>query len=496
MIKQKKKTSLGIVLTDRYIEAVSVETAPSRETHVRGGRMPLPVGLFRNGRFTSPAKAAVLLQKILKQEGISIRKATVLLPDSQIVAQILDLPGDLPANIHKYIHTEIRYSPILTKQTPYSDYRTLGTDDEGKEKILIGVTPQQCVENLVYTLSLAGLEILSLEMDFCALYRSVYSQVLAGQIPENLLLAGIIGQTLTICVFLNHKLDFLQRFSLAARPDAEETTTLKQLQTIKQFYEIERGCSFHQQWKILTVLDTLPRERDAWISDLHALFGEASSFYTPSDLPVHSKPEDPISFAGYGAALKGLEHAPGLPTPELLPRFFKDHYAWKRTTRITAIVAALLVLALYTGTWIFQTVCSVQGNPTATRTTRIVQLANEQKRLHREIEFLQDMQQITRDLAEQEADFSYSYMLKEIGIRIPAGLQVTWLEISLSGKISLEGRALSFDAIHQFASALAQSDQIASATVERSRVSQSSLRVYEYRILCWIRQTDKPETVQ
>lgn len=496
MIKRKKKTSLGIVLTDRYIEAVRVDVSATRESRVRAGRVALPAGLFQNGRFTNPVKAAGLLQKLLKQEGITKRKATVLIPDSQIVAQILDLPGDLPANIHRYIHTETRYSPILTKQTPYSDYRTLGTDEEGKEKILIGVSPQECIENLVYTLSLAELEILSLEMDFCALYRAIYAHVLSGQKPENLLLAGITGQTLTICVFLNGKLDFIQRFSLSARPDSEKITAVKQLQTIKQFYEIERGCSFHQQWKVITVLDTVPQDPEAWVSDLHMLFGEVSELYTPSDLPIPEKSGTPISFAGYGAALRDLEHAPGLPTPELLPRFFKDHYAWKRTTRITALVAAVMVFALYAGTLIFQSICSAEGNTTASRAAQMVQLADEKEQLRKDIEVLQKLQQITGRLTRQETDFSYPDLLKEIGARIPAGLQITSLEIAKSGIISLEGKALSFQTIHQFAVALEQSEKISSAAVEKSRVSQSSSQIFEYRILCRVHRAEQTEAGQ
>lgn len=488
MVKRKKKTSLGLVLTERCIEAVYAEKALSREVRLRGGRIDLPAGLLQNGRFTAPARAAALIQKLLRQEKIPARKATVLVPDTQTVARILDLPAELPNNMHKYIHAEVRYSPILTKQTPYSDYRTLGADNEGREKILVGVTTRQCIENLVYTLSLAGLEILSFEMDFCALHRVFYSQIFTGQKPDYLLLAGITGQTLTVCVWIRNKLDYIQRFSISDRSVAQKAAALKQLRTIRQFYEIEKGYSFHQSWKAVTVVDAVPPDIESWRSDLHALFGDGAEFFTPLDLPVACKSGGPVSFAGYGAALKTLEPACGLPSPELLPRFFRDHYAWKRTTRMTAAVAAGVVLALYAGTALFQTLCRAESRPAEMPAAKVIGLADQQQRLQQELDALRNLQEVLDTLAQREAAISYPQLLKEIGLRIPSGLQITAMEISASGIVSLRGRALSFQAIHQFAATLEQSRLIAEAVVEQSRVNSGSSRIFDFQIRCQVRR--------
>lgn len=492
MIKRKKKKSLGIVLTDRYIEAVCVEAVPGGEPQVRAGRIGLPEGLVRDGRITVPAKTAALIGKLLKQEKISLRQATVVLPDTQTVAQILDLPAEMPANMHKYIHTEIRYSPILAKRTPHSDYRMLGADEDGKEKILIGMTTRECIENLVQCFSLAGVEILSVEMDFCALQRAIDSQVLSRQKPKHLLLAGLTGQTFTICVYVNNKLDFLQRFTIPEEPQAVQAAVVEHLATLKQFYEIEKGYSFHQQWKTLLVLDAPVREGQTWKSDLNALFGDSSDFYTPSDLTA-LKTGGTVSFTGYGAARKGIESVSSPEVPELLPRFYAEHYAWKRTARLTAAVAAILVGVLYTGAWFFHTLHSAQGKPGETWAAGMIQLADEQKQCYAEIEMLRTMQQISEDLAGRESAFSYASLLREISLHIPGSLQITSLEITESGMLSLRGRALSFQLIHQFASSLEQSARIETATVEESRISPLSPRIYEYRIICRIVRTETGE---
>lgn len=493
MIKRKKKKSLGIVLTDRYIEAVCVEAVPGGEGQVRAGRIDLPEGIIRDGRIAVPAQAAALIGKLLKQEKINLRQATVVLPDTQTVAQILDLPAEMPANMHKYIHTEIRYSPILAKRTPHSDYQLLGTDEDGKEKILIGMTTRECVENLVQCFSLAGLEILSLEMDFCALLRAVDSQVLSRQKPKHLLLAGLTGQTFTICVYVNNKLDFLQRFTIPEEPQAVRTTALGHLATLKQFYEIEKGYSFHQQWKTIVVLDVAVQEQPIWKSELNALFGDSSNFYTPSDRTAFQKAGRTVSFTGYGVALKGIESVSLPAVPELLPRFYAEHYAWKRTARLTASVAAILIVALYTGAWFFHTLHSAQGKPAESWTAGMIQLADEQKQCYAEIENLRKIQKITEDLAGRESAFSYASLLSEISLHIPGSLQMTSLEITEAGMLSLRGRALSFQSIHRFASSLEQSARIETATVEESRISPMSPRIYEYRIICRIVRTETGE---
>jgi len=494
-MKQVKKTSLGIVLTEQYIEVVCVERTPSRQIRIRGGRLSLPTGVIRKGQITSPQKAAACIQKLLKQEKIVQRKAVVVVPDSQTVAQILELPADLPTNMHKYIHTEVRYSPILNKRTPYSDYRSLRTDGDEKERILIGVTTRECIDNLIHTLSLAGVEAVSLEMDFCSLYRTLYSQALTVQKTRHVLLAGITGQTLTLCVLIENKLDFIQRFSMPAQTDAQRSAVLRQLQTIRQFYEIEKGYSFHQDWRVRVVLDTGILDKQSWCSELDALFGDSCVLYTPSDLAavIGRELKQPVSFTGYGAALKALEPAGGLPVPELLPRFFRDHYAWKRTTRMTAAVAAGIVLILYAGAFLFQTFCRAETTPAQIPAARAVKLVHAHQELQTRVNELRKLKDTAETLAGQDGAFSYAVLLREIGMRIPAGLQVTSLEIIASGTISLRGRALSFQAIHQFSASLDQSEWIGQTSVEESRQNSDSARIFDYLIHCRIRTAAQEE---
>jgi len=488
MIKRIKKKSLGIVLTDRYVEVVYAEKTAGQTPKIRCGRTPLPEGVIRDGKITIPGKVAALIVKLLKQEKIPLRAATVLVPDAQTVAQILDLPAEIPANMHKYIHTEIRYSPILAKRTPYSDFRKLGTDEQGKEKILIGMTTRECIDNLVQCLSLAQVEIRSLEMDFCALQRAIDSQILSGQKQKHLLLSALTGQTLTIWVYLNNKLDFLQRFTI---PDKVESrpTVLERLAATKQFYEIEKGYSFHRDWNIMTFLDIDCRNREAWAENLSSLFGAAAKFYTPADLSqTIGQSGESVSFTGFGAAWKGIENDSSQTAPELLPRFFVEHYAWKRTARLTAIAAAVLIFVLYAGTLFFHSLRPAHGQTVNPTTGQMIQLALEQEQIRREIDDLQKLRRITETLIRYESAFSPTGLLNEVTQKIPSSLQITRLEITEEGFLSLRGRALSFQTIHQFASALEQSERIEQATVEEARTSPSSSRVYDYRIVCRIRR--------
>jgi hypothetical protein len=327
-------------------------------------------------------------------------------------------------------------------------------------------------------------------MDFCALYRAVESQILLREKPKHLLLAGLTGQTLTICVYLNNKLDFLQRYSIVAEPETGKAAALEHLAAIKQFYEIEKGYSFHQQWKAITVLDTDVQERKTWREDLTALFGASAEFYTPSDLSkTIGRSGEPVSFAGLGASWKGIENGSCQAIPELLPRFFAEHYAWKRTTRLTAMVAAILVFVLYAGALFFHTLHRADGRTSDSAASRLIELAQDQKQIRDEIDGFRKIRRITEDLAGRESAFSVSGLLTEIGEKIPCSLQITSLEVSKEGLLSLRGRALSFQSIHQFAAALEQSERIETAIVEETRTSPSSAKIYEYRIACRVKRS-------
>ena len=120
----------------------------------------------------------------------------------------------------------------------------------------------------------------------------------------------------------------------------------------------------------------------------------------------------------------------------------------------------------------------------------MILLADEENQNRSVIELLQKQHQITEDFIRQDSLFSYPSLLKEIASRIPAALQVTSLGISNEGIVSLHGKALSFQTIHEFAALLEQSQQIKTAKVNESRVSTASSRIFEYHILCQINITD------
>jgi len=108
----RKKESLGIVLTAHHAQAVYLKTDEREVVKIKTGQTAFPRGEIRNGWIQNPAKTAALISKMLKNARISLRRAVVVVPDSQTAAQILDLPPEIPTNMQKFIHTETRYSPV------------------------------------------------------------------------------------------------------------------------------------------------------------------------------------------------------------------------------------------------------------------------------------------------------------------------------------------------------------------------------------------------
>ncbi|HOK66393.1 MAG TPA: PilN domain-containing protein [Anaerohalosphaeraceae bacterium] len=490
---QRKKESLGIVLTDSYAEAVWVEAVGPKVVRLRSGRTDLPAGEVCGGWIERPARTAGLIRKMLKTARIGLRRAVVVVPDAQTAAQILDLPAEIPSNMQKFIHTEMRFSPILVKRTAYADYRSLGADEEGKERILAGLTTRECIRNLTETFRLAGVEIQSLQMDFCAVYRAIEAFWEEARKTKNLLTASLTGRTLTVCAYLNRKLDFVQRFSWEGRLEELSSFILEQVRTIQQFYELEKGFSFQHHWQVMVVLEDSWKEAlEGLQSGLESLFGDRVVLITPERRPegLGLKGNEPVWPAALGAAWKGIEPA-AHSVPELLPPEVLEQYAWQRSFWKTVAAAALMLGGFAVSAWLMP--FNAQALSDSEKPPSLIQTAERHKQLKEKIDILRDLQRVSEEMNRQRAVFSFSSVFEEIRKAIPPALQITSLEMNRNGMMEISGRALSIQAIYQFAARLGQSSLISNAAVAESRLSAGSGRVYEYRIICRLKSFETGE---
>ncbi|MEJ5259572.1 MAG: PilN domain-containing protein [Anaerohalosphaeraceae bacterium] len=491
MKTDRKKESLGIVLTDAYIEAVCVQAAGSQIIRLRSARADLPPGEVCAGWVQSPARTAARIRKMLTSARISLREAVVVVPDRQTTAQILDLPAELPSNMQKFIHTEMRFSPILAKRTPYADYRLIGADDDGKEKILAVLTTRECIRSLVETFRLAGIRIQSLQTDFCAVYQAAESFCEETRASKNLLLASLTGQTLTVCVYLERKLDFVQRFSREGQTDIA-SFLFGQIRTIQQFYELEKGISFPHHGRIIVVLDQTDGVKNALSSALEGLWGRTVIWITPDWRPNGIVPKDNrlIGAAALGAAWTGIQ--PSAQTmPDLLPPDVPQLYAWHKSLRKTVAAAALMIAGFYAAARLGP--LNASADSLSPEPLRLARLAESQKQAKEKLDRLRDLHQSSRQLLRQKNLYSFSSVFDEIAGAVPSSVQMTSLEMDRKGHIGIAGRALSLQAVHQFAAQLGQSPRISNTQITESRLSASSGRMYEFRIVCRMNPTETGE---
>ncbi len=491
MKSSRKKESLGIVLTDAYIEAVWVQASGSQIVRLRSARADLLPGEVCGGWVQSPARTAARIRKMLTSARIRLREAVVVVPDGQMAAQILDLPAEIPSNMQKFIHTEMRFSPILAKRTPYADYRLLGTDDDGKGKILAALTTRECIRNLVDTFRLAGIRIQSLQTDFCAVYQAAESFCNETRAGKNLLLASLTGQTLTICIYLERKLDFVQRFSCEGQADIA-AFLFSQIRTIQQFYELEKGISFPHHGRILVILDQKNGVQEKLASALEGLGGRTVSWIAPDWQSNSIVPKDKglIGLAALGAAWTGIQ--PSAQTmPDLLPPEVPELYAWQKSLRKTVAAAVLMIVGFYAAARLGS--LNASADSLSPKPLRLVQLAECQKQAKEELDRLRDLHQSSRRLLRQKTLYSFSAIFEEIANAVPASVQMTSLEMDRKGQIGIAGRALSLQAVHQFAAQLGQSPRISNTQITESRLGASSGRMYEFRIVCRMNPSETGE---
>lgn len=469
-----------------------MEAVGAKAVRVRSVRAELPAGAVCGGWVQHPVRTGMLIRKMLRSAGIRGGRAVVVVPDDQTAVQILDLPAELPTNMQTFIHTEMRFSPVLVKRRAYADYRSVGADEEGKERILAALTTQECIQNLVETFRPAGVEIQSLQVDFCAVYRAVDSVFDLARKTKHFLLISLTGRTLALSVYQNRKLDFVQRFSWEGPTEGLCSFVLGQVRTVQQFYELEKGVSFHQDWTAAAVLDDDRTFAEELRTGLQAIVGKGLVWITPDERPEGVLPgsRGPVSAASLGAAWRGIDSGAD-SVPDLLPAEVLERYAWRRSFWKTAVAAALMVGGLYLCTWLVPR--GAQAEPVSGRPNQLIQLAEHHKQVKAQVDYLRNLQRASEELNRRRAQYSFSEVLEEVRKCVPAAVQITALEMDLNGGMGISGRARSVQAIYEFAGRLGKSGWIASAAVTESRLDSGTSRLYAYRIVCRLKPSEVEE---
>jgi type IV pilus assembly protein PilM len=183
-------------LFSRKSKGIGVELAPDRINVAQLRRqgqafklttftsVPVPEGLFQEGQITDAAGMAELIQSILIENKIKVKKVATSVPGGRdTVTRIIPIPAELnDQELREMVLNQEAglYLPFPREEADV-DYQKLGlfVDEDGIEKyqVLLVATRKEITDTYIRTFQQAGLQIDVLEISSFALIRTIREQL-------------------------------------------------------------------------------------------------------------------------------------------------------------------------------------------------------------------------------------------------------------------------------------------------------------------------------
>lgn len=180
----KKSKGIGVELAPDRINIAQLRKQGQGFKLVTFATIPTPEGLFQEGQITDAAGMAELIQSVLAENKIKVRRvATAVTGGRDTVTRIIPIPAELnDQELREMVLNQEAglYLPFPREEADV-DYQKLGlfVDEDGIEKfqVLLVATRKEITDSYVQTFQQAGLEIDVLEISSFSLIRTIREQL-------------------------------------------------------------------------------------------------------------------------------------------------------------------------------------------------------------------------------------------------------------------------------------------------------------------------------
>lgn len=496
-MKLKSKTALGIDISEHRISVALLKKTASDVKLLRQGQAKVPEGAITDGNISNCALLGGAIRKLLKKSRISARQATVSLVAKPALAQIMQLPEDLPSNINAFIKSEIRHSPVLAGKESEHDFcrlKKLLQNEMGR--IFVSATDRDKLGDLLKTYSIAGVDATEIEPPAVAVVRAVYNKKICDRYDSNVLIALVHGSVVTICVFRKDELDFIRSIEIDSASDDQDAyidCCEREINSVIQYYDIEVD-SVEGKWEILAVLENPTVQANDLEFALQKSFGLnanvccSATVYDDTILVKNDKIEH-CSITATGLAMRQLRVSGSDLAMNLIPAEAEETKSAKKFALIVANIAALVLLITFVCAGILrlqlgQTQKVMEQQKADGAQDNIEQLLSDQRRVNMQIAYLSDKKKRMRKIFETKEEFLWPQILDDIRKSTPATLYITSISNPDGADLVLQGNAASFKSIHIFAELLGKSRYIQSAVVAQTQKNLHVEGMVTYSITC------------
>jgi Tfp pilus assembly protein PilN len=499
-MKLAAKTALGVDISQGQINLALLRKSANGVQLLKAVSGPVPAGVIKNGNVEDPLSLAKVVRKLRTKNGIGAHHRAVLsLVAHPVLMQILDLPENVPANIGEFVRNEVKHYAMLPAGKVTSDF--CGLKSQGKlpgRQILIAATDTQKLTDFAAALEKNVLNIVAIEPASLAFLRACYHKLIVKKLDQNLLLAIVHQDVLTLCLFRNETLNFLttKHFELDDNSGDRCLERLaEEISAVIRFYDFEilekRG-----QWEVEIVTDdsiSLPEERMDVLPSLLAnvaglkirTFKEAS-IDTPLENPDSAADTSAVAI---GLAMKLLQSQGFTPNINLLPLKLLQAKSAKKQGLVIANITAVVLLLMILSIGLFNTKLNKLNRDTD-QNTRTEAVGNMRTLSHERILLDEQVKDISQRLSNMNAAMRGDYFLRwdriltQIARAIPKSVQIRSLSSDGSSMIMLEGQALSYEAVDLFLDMLSNCEYVKSTSLSGTEKVSKSGEWIRYSIGC------------
>lgn len=492
----RTKTALGIDISGGKISLAVLRQDENGIGLVKAASGPVPAGAVDDGTIKDPLILAKGIKELKARNGIYASKAAVSLFTQPVLMQIMDVPGQTPANIRQFVQKEVKHCVALSGRDIALDFCGIGSTGRPGNKLFVVATDGRNVDEIAKACRQARIGVAAIEPPLLAYSRAFYDKKIAGKFDCNVLMAVLKDGTLTLCVFKKQSLDFVRTKNIGkekVEPDKLCQWLAEQINAVIQFYDVEVPDS-SREWEITVVADYVQLPEGAEES-LKAQVTRASVQLRTAadacrDIAVEQNGNfENLSPVSIGLAMKLLGKNNNLRI-NLLPSETAEVKSLKKDALIAGNIAAVIVLLmmLAVGGVALMTE-KTNKNIVHMKQTKLLKntyaLLREQRFIDARIKRLSDMPDRLEEILSSHNDIGWPGLLNDIRNGTPGTLRITSLLSKGNSRMSLQGTALSYEAVRLFVNMLNRSEHIGSASLtEAEKDDTESGRLVRYAINC------------
>jgi Tfp pilus assembly PilM family ATPase/Tfp pilus assembly protein PilN len=497
-MKLASETALGIDISESRISLALLKKGRKGIRLLRAASCAIPEGAIKSGNIEDPALLSRALKTLKNRKRIGAGSCAVSLLARPTLVQIMEISGEVPANIGQSVRNELRQCVALSGKKILSDFCGMGSAaNAGSVRVLVTAAEDQKVVEIVTACNKARLRVEAIEPSLLAYVRAFHDKKIADKFDSNVLLAVLRSGELTICVFSKRSLDFVRAKPIEKeeiQPDTVCNKLAEEINSVIQYYEVE--ADDQKQWEVIVVADEAGQLPDNAEELLRATVTDCNlQVKTPKnalqDTPVSTGKSTMthVSIVAVGLAMRLLAKKDASPRMNLLPAEAAEVTSLKKQALVTANIAAVLLLSM---------VLAVLG------LRRLIDEASERVAQKQSTTSLQDARAMIREIGAADKqirqlsgecgdlnkilgsrhDVDWPGLLEDIKHGTPKLLRITTLISRDGSDMSLQGLARSYEAVHQFVRMLKKSEHIESASVVETGKSDKGGQLIRYVINC------------